>query len=651
MTVSTMTMWSSRHITAICWSVITAFLFGSAHAQSTFSNTTPVDLGDNALCVGATGGGGAGTTTGNVDIPFTVTGLTSITDLNVGLLADHTWRGDLTISLISPSPGATTVVLTTPDTGGTGNDDNYNVEFDSSAANIVNTGPQNATNDTAAAPYQFLVAPNNSLDPFNSITNRNGTWILRICDNYAGENGEFLRADLFFDKPPSSDLSLSATSNNFYPTTGTSVTLTYTVTNNGPNATSGVTVNAPLPAGLSFTSQGGTGTYNTGTSIWTIPGSIGVGNTVSKTITVNVLASGPYDSTAEIATSTMPDGDSTPGNGITTEDDFTTLSITPLSPADTPPSLNCPLADQFSLVWDAPGNTTGWAADDLTNSYTVAGVPLDFTLSGNTGQLASGSPVTSLTASGGISPADYGLYFSVDYTNRTQSVDLTIDLGAPGEGVEGIQIPIIDVDNGSWVDRIIVTGSIGGVSVTPVLSSGASNSVSGNAVIGTAPGDNATNQGTMYLTFLSPVDQINLNYGNDPSVQANPGGQIIKIRPLTMCPRLLADLSAVKSVEVYDPASAGLYMTPGNEVLYKITVQNSATAGAPAEDIDLSDTLPDTVRFVSATTTGFTGGAFGSPALPATNTDCVGGACVVRFSGATLPINTTGEIQVRALIK
>jgi len=111
------------------------------------------------------------------------------------------------------------------------------------------------------------------------------------------------------------------------------------------------------------------------------------------------------------------------------------------------------------------------------------------------------------------------------------------------------------------------------------------------------------------------------------------------------------DLTAVKSVEVYDPANIGLYMIPGNEVLYRITVTSSSSSTVEAQDIDLSDTLPDNVRFVSATTTGFTGGAFGSPALPAANTDCISGACVIRYSGATLPIDTTGEIQVRALIK
>ena len=92
-------------------------------------------------------------------------------------------------------------------------------------------------------------------------------------------------------------------------------------------------------------------------------------------------------------------------------------------------------------------------------------------------------------------------------------------------------------------------------------------------------------------------------------------------------------------------------MTPGNEVLYKITVTNDATATAPAEDVDISDTLPENLRFVSATTTGFTGGAFGSPDLPAANTDCETTPCVVRFSGAEVAIDTSAEIQVRAIIK
>ena len=648
-------LWGILRSLSIGLCAIIVCVAGIAQAQSTFTNTTSQPLGDNGLCTGATGAGGAGVTIGNVDVPFNVTGLSSITDLNVGILANHTWRGDLQVRLVSPAPASQTVLLITSDTSNNGNDDNYNIELDSAAPNTVNTGDQNGVNDTGLPPYQFLVAPNNSLDTFNTANSPgitlNGTWLLRFCDNYAGENGEFLRADLFFNQLPAADLSLTSDASDFYPTVNDTITLTYTVTNNGPLDTNGVTVNIPLPAGLTYSSQGGTGTYNTGSSVWTIPGTIAIGASVSKTIDVTVQSSGPYSSSAEIASSAVFDDDSTPNNSVVTEDDLASLTIIPLTPVDTPPALNCPVADQVSLVWEAPGATNGWTADELTNSYTAGGIPINFEITGDIGQFANGSPVTSLSTPGGVTPADYGLFLSVDNDNRQQSVDVTINLGTPGEGVEGIQIPIIDVDNGSWVDRIIVTGSINGVPATPVLSSGAANSVSGNAVIGTAQADNSTNLGDMYLTFLTPVDQVNLNYGNDPSVQANPGGQVIKVRPLTMCPRLLADLEAVKSVEVYDPTNAGLYMTPGNEVLYKITVTNSPTATADADSIDLSDTLPDNVRFVSATTTGFTGGAFGSPALPAANTDCVGGACVIRYSGATLPIDTTGEIQVRALIK
>jgi len=149
-------------------------------------------------------------------------------------------------------------------------------------------------------------------------------------------------------------------------------------------------------------------------------------------LTLHYLLASPLIVRAEQALTT--------GNGVTTEDDFATLTIIPLSPVDTPPALNCPLADQFSLVWDAPGTATGWTAGTLTNSYTAAGVPIDITITGDTAQFAANK-----------------------------------------------------------------------------------------------------------------------------------------------CPRLLADLTALKSVEVYDPENAGLYMTPGNEVLYRITVENSASAGADAK--------------------------------------------------------------------
>ena len=111
----------------------------------------------------------------------------------------------------------------------------------------------------------------------------------------------------------------------------------------------------------------------------------------------------------------------------------------------------------------------------------------------------------------------------------------------------------------------------------------------------------------------------------------------------------IIDLSAVKTVEVLDTSNEGLYMTPGNSVVYKITVNNSPTSNVPASDIALTDTLPSNVTFLSAAATGFTGGAFISP--PPTNMDCLNGACVINFEGASLAVDTIGEVAITALIK
>jgi len=113
----------------------------------------------------------------------------------------------------------------------------------------------------------------------------------------------------------------------------------------------------------------------------------------------------------------------------------------------------------------------------------------------------------------------------------------------------------------------------------------------------------------------------------------------------------VANVTATKTVEVFDPAGEGLYLTPGNEVIYRIITVNADTSNVAATDIDINDTLPGNVEFISAEAVGFTSGAFGSPDLPAPNTDCDVEACIIRFSGASLDVDMTGEVVIRALIK
>lgn len=594
--------------------------------------------------------------TANLTKTITVSGITTIADLNFGLLANHTWRGDIQLDLTSPAPNSVTQTLITSDTSGTGADGNYNIELDDETAETVNTGVNDVAHDTALTPYQFIAGPNNPLSAFDADTSPNGDWIITICDAEPNfDDGAFLQATLFFEPTTGADLSLTASTANLSPTIASTISVTYEITNLGPEAAGSVSADISLPSGVSYVSQAGTGTYDELTGVWTLPATVGIGGTASITIDVYVEPIGPYNLTAEIISSDKSDSDSTPNNGSTTEDDDAALTLTPVPPA-TAPDLTCPLSDRFTHSWTGPGTTNGWTAGDLTGSYTAGGQSLDFTITGNTGSYipynGSNTPVTNTVLTGGL-PAANGFFMLIDFPSSASTVTTTIDVGTPGTGVGDLQFSIYDVDFGAaaFVDEITVTGSLNGVTKYAVLTPGAANSISGTSVIGDGTSDLTSNAGNMTATFLGPVDQVSITYGNGPGAPTDPLQQGITIAPITMCPPSAADLSAVKTVEVYDPANAGLYMTPGNEVLYKITVNNSAAATADAEDIDLSDTLPDNVRFVSATTTGFTGGAFGSPALPAANTDCDSGACVIRYSGATLPINTTGEIEVRALIK
>ena len=56
-------------------------------------------------------------------------------------------------------------------------------------------------------------------------------------------------------------------------------------------------------------------------------------------------------------------------------------------------------------------------------------------------------------------------------------------------------------------------------------------------------------------------------------------------------------LDAVKTVSVYDPASAGLFAVPGNDVVYTITVTNTGGSAADSDSIFIVDLLPTEVEF------------------------------------------------------
>ncbi len=108
---------------------------------------------------------------------------------------------------------------------------------------------------------------------------------------------------------PSVDLSLTKSVDNDTPATGDNVTFTLTVTNSTAAPASGVTVRDVLPAGLTFVSATGTGSYDAGAGLWTI-GSVSSSSSVQMQITATVAATGDLTNRAEINAVDQADPDS-----------------------------------------------------------------------------------------------------------------------------------------------------------------------------------------------------------------------------------------------------------------------------------------------------------------------------------------------------
>lgn len=117
----------------------------------------------------------AGTTTNSViSYPADI----AVNDVNVTVNIEHTWIGDLTITLIAPDN--TQVVLAD---GVCGNcDDMINVTFDDEAAN-----PISGASDPITGSYQ----PEGNLSDFDGLSTI-GDWTLRIVDNANQDGGQLL---------------------------------------------------------------------------------------------------------------------------------------------------------------------------------------------------------------------------------------------------------------------------------------------------------------------------------------------------------------------------------------------------------------------------------------------------------------------------
>ncbi len=116
-----------------------------------------------------------------------------ITDLDVGIVIDHTWQGDVTVTLTHVESATTVTLIDRPGFSGTG------FGFDANNYGDTNTNAPFILDDAAELVYDTPVAQMANvtgrwkpdlgpLSAFNGI-NSTGTWTLTVTDSVAGDTG------------------------------------------------------------------------------------------------------------------------------------------------------------------------------------------------------------------------------------------------------------------------------------------------------------------------------------------------------------------------------------------------------------------------------------------------------------------------------
>ena len=407
--------------------------------------------------------------------------------------------------------------------------------------------------------------------------------------------------------PPGADLSVTQSVDDASAPVGSNVTYTVTVSNAGPDAAS-VVVRDLLPSGVSYVSDDANGAYDEATGLWSVPGPLGPGETRTLRITAAVLQNGQRSNLAEVWTSNQPDADSTPGNADTDpfEDDTASTTLTPGSSgeqAGQAPQLSCagsaPVLDWDGLAWPAGSLAQTYAASD--------GTAFEFAITGDTGGFrpapgGGATPQINDEFTGGLTPAETGLYMLVDQEARADAVQIATRVGEPGVGASELQFTIFDVDynSGQFEDRIAVAGYKGGAFVAPVVTPSSANRVENGQGIGTTGNDADQPGGNLTVTFQEPVDRFVIVYGSGPRAPSAPGQQAITLHDVTFCQATGAQLTAAKSVSVYDPLGEGLYMLPGVDARYQIDGRRTrATARRTPARCSSATSCQDDVTFWS----------------------------------------------------
>ena len=182
------------------------------------------------------------------------------------------------------------------------------------------------------------------------------------------------------------DLSLTKTVDDATPNANQVVEFTLTVSNDGPAVATGVKVTDTLPASLHFagaTPNAG-GSYDSTTGVWTV-GSVAEHGSQSMTLRATVTSIVPATNVAEVTHEDQRDFDSTPANGVTSEDDYATateipkivdLGVTKVA-APSHPDVGANVTYTITATNNSAIDATGVKVTDILNPVGLTYVPAD----------------------------------------------------------------------------------------------------------------------------------------------------------------------------------------------------------------------------------------------------------------------------------
>lgn len=455
-------------------------------------------------------------------------------------------------------------------------------------------------------------------------------------------NGNGKRAEVVtLDSVSSSDLAITQTLTPAAPTQGQNVTIALVATNNGPAAATGVTVSAPLPAGLTYVSDTGAGAYVSGTGIWTVGA---LANGASKTINIvaTVSGSGSIPVVAQISGSPV---DTVPGNNMASNT-ITVAAQTAIAVTNALTTSNPVLAGgsaTFTVTVKNTGTDTLFnvsvSANRAPAATITASAPSSGTFNNATGiwtipSIAGGTTVTTtvtVTAPNMVGPLTLTAAASAENAPSTQQA-ASVNVISPATVTATKTVAGTTFAVGSTVTyTVTLTNSATtaqqdnpGNEFTDVLPAGltlvsatagsgtavatiASNTVTWNGAIAAAGSVtititatiNAGTQGTTISNQGTASYDADGNGSNEASALTDDPGVAGATNPTTFTVRYAA-VTATKTVAV--PATS-----VGAPATYTITLSNSGNAASPDNAGDeLVDVLPTGVTLTGASATAGT---------------------------------------------